>query len=149
MTPERWLHVTVCLVGPVAAISGEDMDKMLAVAQTELAGVPPAAVTLEKLFYHPQGVVLGISSADALRPVVAAARAAMREVPGAAVDAGRKWTPHLSLCYSTLDQAAGPVAAALGKRLPRCEVTVNELSLVVQNGQSSPGIGTSSALPAS
>jgi hypothetical protein len=44
------------------------------------------------------------------------------------------WTPHLTVCYSTGEQPAAPVIALLGKAIPRCEVTIDRLSLVVQNG---------------
>ncbi len=40
----------------------------------------------------------------------------------------------MTLCYSTSQQPAAPVITALGKMLPSCEVTIDKLSLVVQQG---------------
>jgi hypothetical protein len=38
MTPARWLHATVLLAGPAAAITRGDMGQMLARARAALAG---------------------------------------------------------------------------------------------------------------
>jgi hypothetical protein len=50
------------------------------------------------------------------------------------VDTGPAWMPHMTLCYSTSQQPAAPVIAALGRELPGCEVTLDKLSLVIQRG---------------
>lgn len=137
MTPERWLHVTVLLAGPAADITPGQRGKMLASAGNALSGTGPVTVTLGPVLYHPQGIVLGVSPAGALTPLLGAAQAATREVTGktgAAGDAGTAWTPHLTICYSTGEQPAAPVIAALGKRLPACQVTISRLTLVIQNG---------------
>jgi hypothetical protein len=69
-------------------------------------------------------------------PVLAAARIAMHEVLGAGAENGEQdeRVPHLALCYSTAEQPAVPVIVELGKTLPACEVTIGEISLVVQDG---------------
>jgi 2'-5' RNA ligase len=133
MTPERWLHVTVLLAGPVTAISRGDMGAMLGRAQAALSRTAPVTVTLGRVFFHPEAIALGISPADALMPVLEAAQAATREVTGTS-GSTEAWAPHLTLCYSTSEQPAAPVIAELGKALPECEVTVDRLSLVVQHG---------------
>jgi len=137
MTPQRWLHMTVLRAGPAASISHEAMEAMLARARKILAGIPPVTVTLGRILYHPEAISLGVSSADALAPVLKAAQAATYEVTGTSrstENSGEEWTPHLTLCYSTGEQPAAPVIAALGKALPPCAVTIDQLSLVVQNG---------------
>lgn len=136
MTPARWLHVTVLLAGPAAAIGEDSRIRMLARARTALARVAPVTVTLGRVLYHPEGVALGVSPAGALRPVLAAAETATREVTGACGNAGdpAAWLPHLTIAYSTGEQPAAPVIAELGKALPACEVTIDRLSLVVQHG---------------
>ena len=40
----------------------------------------------------------------------------------------------MTLCYSTSQQPAAPIIAALGKSLPPREVTIDKLSLVIQHG---------------
>jgi 2'-5' RNA ligase len=137
MTPARWLHATVLLAGPAAAITPGDMDGMLANAAALLAGTPPVTVTLGRVLYSPEGIALGISPAGALSAVLAAAQAATLEVigtSGSTESAAEAWTPHLTVGYSTGEQAAAPVIAELGKAIPGCEVTVDRLSLVVQHG---------------
>jgi 2'-5' RNA ligase len=137
MTPGRWLHVTVLLAGLAAEISRDDMGEMLAKASGALAATPAVTVTLGRVLYSPQGVALGVSPASALTPVLAAAQAATLEVTGtsgSAEDVASALPPHLTVCYSTGEQAAAPVIAELGKAIPACEVTIDRLSLVVQNG---------------
>ena len=53
---------------------------------------------------------------------------------GTAEDTTSAWMPHLTVCYSTGEQPAAPVIAELGKAIPACEVTIDRISLVVQNG---------------
>lgn len=134
MTPPEWLHVTVLRAGTVPQVTQDDMTHMLARAQAYLAPTPPAAVTLERVFYHPEAIVLSASPRSALAPVLTAARDATREVLGTDPGNGREWVPHMTLCYSTAEQPAAPVIAELGKTLPAREVTINEMSLVVQEG---------------
>jgi 2'-5' RNA ligase len=137
MTPARWLHATILLAGPAAAITRDDMGRMLARATTALAGTPAPTMTLGRVLYSPEGIALRMSPASALAPVLAAAQAATRAVTGASgstEDLASDWTPHLTICYSTDEQPAAPVIAELGKAIPACEVTIDRLSLVVQNG---------------
>ena len=136
MTPPQWLHVTVLRAGTADLVTPGDISRMLVKAQAELARTAPVTVTLQRVFYHPEAIALSVSPASALAPVLAAARAATREVLGAdAVEGERdEWAPHLTLCYSTTEQAAAPVIAELGKTLPASEVTIGEMSLVVQDG---------------
>jgi 2'-5' RNA ligase len=136
MTPPQWLHVTVLRAGTADLVTQDDMRQMLARAQARLARTAPVTVTLQRVFYHPEAIALSVSPGSALAPVLAAARTATREVLGAdAGDSDRdEWVPHLTLCYSTAEQPAAPVIAELGKTLPPCEVTIGEMSLVVQDG---------------
>ncbi len=136
MTPAEWLHVTVMRAGTSEAITPEDMSRMLDRAQAELAQAAPVTVTFQRVFYHPEAIAISAAPASALAPVLTAARAATCEVlgPDAADVEEDGFAPHLTLCYSTSEQPAAPVIAELGKALPPCEVTIRELSLVVQDG---------------
>jgi hypothetical protein len=137
LTPQRWLHVTVMLAGPATGTTPAQRGRMLAAARTALAGVPPVTVTLERVFYSPEGIALGASPAGAFAPVLDAARSATREAAGrddVTAGSGTGWLPHLTVGYSTGEQSAGPVIGALGKRLPPREAAITRLSLVVQNG---------------
>jgi 2'-5' RNA ligase len=137
MTPPRWLHATVLLAGRAADLTQADLDQMLTKARLKLNGTAPQTVTLGRVIYHPEGIVLPISPASALTPIFEAARATTLEVtgtPGATSTPGPSWHPHVTLCYSTSQQPAAPIIAALGKTLPPREVTIDTLTLVIQHG---------------
>jgi len=137
MTPLRWLHATVLLAGRAADLTQADLDQMLRAAELKLNGAAARAVTLGRVIYHSEGIVLPMSPAGVLAPIFEAAQAATREVtgkPGITSSDGPSWVPHLTLCYSVSQQPAAPVIAALGKTLPAREITIDKLSLVIQHG---------------
>ena len=137
MTPLRWLHATVLLVGRAADLTQADLDQMLSKARVKLNGTAPQTVTLGRVIYHSEGIVLPMSPAGVLAPVFEAAQAATVEVtgkPGLTSTDGPSWVPHVTLCYSVSQQPAAPVIAALGKTLPAREITIDKLSLVIQRG---------------
>jgi 2'-5' RNA ligase len=137
MTPLRWLHATVLLVGRAADLTQAEMDQMLAKARLKLNGTAPPAVTLGRVIYHPEGILLPMSPASALAPIFEAAQAVTLEVTGSTGVTSTpcpSWVPHVTLCYSTSQQPAAPIIAALGKSLPPREVIIDKLSLVVQHG---------------
>lgn len=136
MTPLEWLHMTALIAGPADQISARDCDRMAAAAARLLAGTAPITVTFGKVLYHPEAIMLAATPPDALAPVRDAVRQATREVAGTngqAAHAG-PWTPHVTVCYSTSRQPAGPVIEALGRRLPPAEVQISDVSLVIQHG---------------
>ncbi len=137
MTPLRWLHATVLLAGRASDLPQADLDQMLAKARLELNGTPPTSVTLDRVVYHPAGIVLPLTPASALAPIFEAAQAATLEItgtPGVTSTPDPSWIPHVTLCYSTSQQPTAPIIAALGKSLPPREVTIDKLTLVVQQG---------------
>ena len=82
MTPLRWLHATVLLVGRAADLTRADLDQMLTKTRLKLNGTPTASVTLGRVIYHPDGIVLPMTPASALAPIFEAAQAAALEVTG-------------------------------------------------------------------
>jgi 2'-5' RNA ligase len=137
MTPLRWLHLTVLIAGPAEQISEHARNEMLAIARSSLAGTGPITIELGRIFYHPEAIVLTAHPADALSPIRDAAQRATREVTGHSGSDDRsspQWTPHVTLCYSTSVQPAQPIIAALGKELPTCQASIDNLSLVAQQG---------------
>jgi 2'-5' RNA ligase len=113
------------------------MDDMLATARLSLSGVSPIAVELGRVFYHPEAIVLTAQPGQALMPIREAAQKAtlaIRESNGMDEMLPLPWMPHVTLCYSTSVQPAKPIIAALGKELPSCKVTIDTLSLVIQQG---------------
>jgi 2'-5' RNA ligase len=137
MTPLRWLHLTVLTAGPAAQVSDHDRNEMLAIARSSLSGIGAITIELSRIFYHPEAIVLLAQPAEALSPIREAAQQATQEVTGLSGSDDRsspQWTPHVTLCYSVSDQPAKPIIGALGKELPKCQVSIDNLSLVVQQG---------------
>lgn len=138
MTPQRWLHITLLVAGSTDEINPDAMSDMLTYAGESLSHTPPATVTIGRLIYHPEAVMVAVTPHHVLRPILDAAQWATHRVTGrdGVVNGGSTdgWTPHITLCYSTADQPAEPIIATLGKSLPVCEITIDALSLVVQRG---------------
>lgn len=133
MTPLDKLHMTTLVVGRAEQVTDLQIRQMAKIAAEHLDGVQPIPVSLGKILYHAEAVVLDVTPGEALAPVRAAAAAATEHVGITAVD-GLDWAPHITLCYSTADQPARPIIDALGKRLPDREINIGSLSLVVQDG---------------
>lgn len=137
LTPVRWLHATALVAGTTDEISRPQMKSMVAVAQRLLGSTPPIQVTVGKVLFHPEAIVLRVDPGDALLPVLDAARSATRSVTGIG---GRlesetaSWIPHVTVSYSTAQQPAGPIIEALGTALTPRTVVVDSLSLVIQWG---------------
>lgn len=136
LTPLKWLHMTTLIVGPSDQVSAGDMQDLAESAARHLADTAPITVTLEKVLYHPEAIMLAVTPAEALTPVRAAALTATRRATGTDGQAeSRPWTPHVTIAYSTSDQPAGPVIAALGRNLPKeRQFQVSAVSLVIQQG---------------
>lgn len=135
MTPPQRLHMTVMRAGTSGGVTRDDMERMTARAQAYLGRVPPVTVTLSRVLYHPEAIALRVSRGGALEPLREAARAAAREALGADLDdPAETQVAHLTIAYSTGEQPAAPVIAELGRAVPACEVTIREMSLVVQEG---------------
>jgi hypothetical protein len=60
-------------------------------------------VTMGKILFHPEAIMLAAQPAEALLSVVEAARAGTEEVTGSPGRAGSKllWTRHITIAYST------------------------------------------------
>ncbi len=138
LTPLRWLHATTLVAGPTGDISEEHREAMVAEVRRDLADVSSVAVTLGRVLWHPEAIMLGIEPQRALDPVQEAARRATRAAAGhdGQVNGTTSvWTPHVTVAYSTADQPAAPIIAALGRNVPRRKVEISALSLVVQWGR--------------
>ena len=72
----------------------------------------------------------------ALTSIHDAAQAATRAVTGSndPDDDSPRWIPHITVCYSTAEQAMAPIIAALGPRARECQIQISTVSLVIQHG---------------
>jgi len=137
MTPEKWLHATALVAGTTEDISSKDLELMLSRAQQHLHATQPISVTVSRVLYHPEAIMLAFSPEGALDPIHHAVRQATLAVTGRAgsvTGPAARWTPHMTICYSTGKQPMAPIATALGREVPRCDVTVRAVSLVIQWG---------------
>ena len=134
-TPPDWLHSTVLRVGLSDGITAASIDEMAKQTRLHLATVPPISISLGRVLYHPEAITLGIQPADALDAVFDAVRDAAQRAAGRPGDAAKaRWTPHITLAYSTTVQPTGPIIDALGRDLPECKITVGSVTLVAQHG---------------
>ena len=135
-TPLAWLHMTVLIAGSASEISEEQIRQMSSAAGRLLADIPPITVTVGKIVYHPEAIMLAARPAEALQPVLEAAREATRAVTGSPGRPGHKlpWAPHITIAYSTAQQSAEPIMTALGRSLPERSVQISTVSLVNQRG---------------
>jgi 2'-5' RNA ligase len=136
MTPYRWLHMTALIAGPTSEINSEQIHQMTSAAGGLLADMPPLTVTVGKILYHHEAIMLAVRPADTLLPVLEKVRTATREVTGSPGRAGNnlQWTPHITVAYSASRQPAGPIIAALGRSLPERKIQITTVSLVNQRG---------------
>ncbi|WP_169982880.1 2'-5' RNA ligase family protein [Microbispora sp. H10836] len=133
--PYEWLHLTILVVGLTDEIPEEQISALIAEARKRLTDVQPATVTLGRVLYHPEAIALEARPAQALMPMLDAVRTATRTATGRAGILGTNpWIPHITVAYSSAEQPAEPVIAALGRHLPDCEVAIDHISLVVQDG---------------
>jgi hypothetical protein len=137
MTPRKWLHVTTLVAGSTDEISRARMSVMVLEAQRSLCDVAPIPVTLGKVLYHPEAIMLRVQPAEALLPVLDAARSATRKATGhvGAINGSLpSWTPHMTVSYSTTEQPAEPIISALGTAVQERQIFIDSLTLVIQWG---------------
>jgi 2'-5' RNA ligase len=132
MVADQWLHLTTFVAGFADEVPQASVAAMVAQARQTLAGVAPIPVTLGRVLYHPEAVVLAVEPPEALRPVLDAVAAAARSAGCDGHAATEPWLPHVSVAYSHGTGPAAPVIAALGQRLPRTEIAIGSVSLVAQ-----------------
>jgi hypothetical protein len=137
MTPEEWLHATALVAGTTEDISSESLDPMLSAARQHLSGIQPISVTISRILYHPEAIMLGLTPEGALDPIHHAVRQATLTVTGRTGEItgpAERWAPHITISYSTGKQPLAPIVGALGREVARCELTVRAVSLVIQWG---------------
>jgi 2'-5' RNA ligase len=130
--PMEWLHLTTLAVGFADEVSPEQLDAMTADAAARLAGVAPIPVTLGRIIYHPEAIVLAVEPVGALTPVLDAVIAATRAAGCEGRPGTDPWRPHITVAYSHATGPASPFIAALGDRLPEVVIDISSVSLVAQ-----------------
>jgi 2'-5' RNA ligase len=133
LVPPEWLHMTTLIAGFSDEITAGQVDAMADHARRHLARTRPVPVTLGRILYHPRAVMLDARPYEALEPVLRIAQEATRLATG---KDGRlyhePWIPHITVAYSNMIRPAAPVIEALGRELPRRDVTISSISLISQ-----------------
>ncbi len=132
LVPLQWLHLTTLVAGFTDEVPSQAVDTMVTTAQQLLAPAEPMQVSLGRVFYHPEGVVLLVEPAEALEPVLSAVQIAAREADCHGHTDTDPWRPHLSIAYSNGSGPAAPVIEALGLRVLPAEITIGSVNLVAQ-----------------
>jgi hypothetical protein len=132
MVPTEWLHLTTYIVGFADELPDGSIEAMVQEAHHLLADVAPIPVSLGRVYYHPQAVVLAVEPLGALDPVLDAVRTATHSAGLDGHNDIDPWRPHVSVAYPNRSIPAAPIIAALGRRLPNVEVTIRSVSLVAQ-----------------
>jgi 2'-5' RNA ligase len=132
MVPLQWLHLTTLVAGFADEVPPRAVDTMVMTAQQLLAPAEPIQVSLGRVFYHPEAVVLLVEPAAGLEAVLSAVQIATREAGCQAHTDTDPWRPHISVAYSNGSGPAAPVIEALGLRVPSTEITIGSVSLVAQ-----------------
>ena len=135
MTPLERLHMTVLLAGPSDRFSQDQLQQMITTVSAMLAGTPAIPVTIGGIVYHPEAIMLDVKPKRALTRIHDAVQAATLAVTSQDPDGvPPRWIPHVTVCYSTADQATTPIIAALGPQQRECQVQIATASLVIQHG---------------
>lgn len=135
LVPLRFLHLTLFIAGRSHEIADEQVNVMAEEAAGQLARVGPIMVTLGRVFYHPEAIVLEARPAERLRPLLEAAKFATRAATGRdGVLAHEVGIPHVTVAYSNADGPAAPIIDALGTQLPEREVIIRSIHIVNQDG---------------
>jgi len=132
LVPLQWLHLTTLVVGFADEVPAQAVDTMVTTARQLLAPDEPIRVSLGRVFYHPEAVVLLVEPAEALEPVLSAVQVATREAGCQGHTGTDPWRPHISIAYSNGPGPAAPVIEALGLRVPPAEIAIGSVSLVAQ-----------------
>jgi hypothetical protein len=135
MTPLERLHMTALLAGPADRFSHDQLQQMITTASAMLADTPAVTVTIGGIVYHPDAIMLDVKPKRALASIHDAVQAATQVVTGDDPDSvSLRWIPHITVCYSTADQAMAPIITALGPQHQECQVQIAAVSLVIQHG---------------
>ncbi|MET7279912.1 2'-5' RNA ligase family protein [Kribbella sp. NPDC005582] len=110
--PREWLHLTMQGVGHVEDVPGETVEGIVEGARERLAELPAVRVEFQRPVIGAEAVVLPALPPDAVAQIRTTIRAAMAEriaVP----EKAEGFQPHVTVAYSSSEQPAAEVAAAL------------------------------------
>jgi 2'-5' RNA ligase len=136
LTPEAWLHMTLFVAGSSEDIGASDrLAEMTTTVQAAVRDIEPIELTVGRVLYHPEAIVLAVEPVEPLRNLRdAVLDATATSVGDLDVLPSCAWVPHTTVAYSTAGQAAAPIIGALGESIPEQRFVLDSFSLVVQWG---------------
>ncbi len=136
MTPLERLHMTTLVAGPADHFSQDQLRQMIKAASAILADTLAVTVTIGGIVYHPEAIMFDVKPKRALASIHDAVQAATRTVTdGRDPDStSPRWIPHVTVCYSTAEQAMAPIITALGPDHRECQIQISTVSLIIQRG---------------
>lgn len=135
LTPPEWLHMTLFAAGSTADIDDEHLADAAASVKEALRGYSPLDVSVGRVLYHPEAIMLAVEPVQPLRDLHERVRIASTSAfPDLDVSPSENWIPHVTVAYSTAGQPAAPIIDGLGASVVARRFTINALSLVVQWG---------------
>lgn len=132
MIPIPWLHLTTYVVGFADEVEQSAIEEMAAEAHRRFSKIPPIEISLGRVWYATEAIVLPAEPFGALCPVLDAVREATRAAGCEGHTDTTPWLPHISVAYSNAAIPTEPIIAALGRWLPQVEITIRSASLVAQ-----------------
>ena len=125
-----WLHMTTYIVGFADEVPDSAIETMTDDARERLSQVAPIRVSLGRVGYASNAIVLPVEPPGVLTPVLDAVRDATRAAACDGYTDTDPWLPHISVAYSNATIAAAPIIAALRRWLPNTKITIRSISLV-------------------
>jgi len=132
LVPIPWLHLTTYIVGFTDEVADSAVEEMTAGARRRLCRISPIQIAFGRVGYATEAIALPAEPFDALAPVLDAVRDATRAAGCEGYTDTGPWLPHVSIAYSNTLIPTAPIIAALGRWLPRTEITIRSVSLVAQ-----------------
>lgn len=128
--PPQGLHLTMQGVGHVEDVAWETVEGIVEGVRERLAELPSVRVEFQRPVIGGEAVVLPALPTDAVEQIRTTIRAAMAErivVP----EAAQGFRPHVTVVYSSSEQPAADVAAALSTvAVPAVECALTTASLI-------------------
>jgi 2'-5' RNA ligase len=81
-TPQQWLHITTLVPGLADEFTSNNIEDMVTRARRLLSEFAPIRITLGRVFYHPEGIILGVGPSralDSLRKAIWQATSAVKD----------------------------------------------------------------------
>lgn len=134
-TPEQWLHMTLMVVGSTDDIDSGQLDEIQRNVDAAVSGIDPIAISLDRVLYHPEAIMLACEPASQLRHLQELVWKASRcALTGIDEVSPRDWVPHITVAYSVAGQPAAPITSAVGRSISEQRFPLTSLALVTQWG---------------